>query len=196
MDGARHVPDEELVKRSLASGATAFAELYERYRERVFRIAYRFVRNRADALDLCQDVFVKAFGALPGFKGESKFSTWLTRIAWNTCVDHVRQAKVRQAGELDEGSVSSDLRVPPRGEAAPPSEPLERAELRAALDAALAQLSPEHRQAFLLHAAEGLKYEEIAEVAGCPIGTVMSRLHYARKRLRGLLEWFVKDEDE
>lgn len=191
--GAGHVSDEELVERSLAGGGDAFAALYERHRERVFRIAYRLVRNQADALDLCQDVFVKAFDALPTFKGQAKFSTWLTRVAWNTCVDHLRQAKVRQAGELDEGAVSSDLRVPERGGPSSPSEGLEREELAVAIDAALAQLSPEHRQVFLLHAAEGLKYEEIAEVAGCPMGTVMSRLHYARKRLRSLLSWLAKD---
>ena len=189
----RHVEDDQLVLRTLGSDTEAFAELYERHRERVFRIAYRFVHNQADALDLCQEIFVKAYESLASFRGQARFSTWLTRIASNTCVDHIRQASVRRAGELDEQTMDTDLRNPGAHSVPEPGARMERAEMRVALEAAVAQLSPDHRQVFLLHAAEGLKYEEIAEAVGCPIGTVMSRLHYARKRLRGLLAWLKKD---
>jgi len=192
--GAQQASDEELVERTLAGRTAAFAELYERHREQVYLIAYRFVGNKADALDLCQEVFVKAYEALATFRGQAKFSTWLTRIASNTCLDHRRHAQVRRAGQFDTNSVKSDYRLPSHKKGEQPAERAERAELRAAIDAAVAQLSPEHREAFVLHAVEGLTYEEIARRVGCPIGTVMSRLHYARKRLRGLLTWLEKDE--
>lgn len=191
--GAPHVSDEALVAQTLASRPEAFALLYERYRERVYRMAYRFAGNKADALDLCQEIFVKAYEALPSFKGKARFSTWLTRIAANTCVDHLRQAHTKHAGELDEESVKADLRLPGHRVAPEPGRNLEREELGAALSAAIAQLSPEHREVFLLHASESLTYEEIARVVGCPVGTVMSRLHYARKRLQGLLAWLKRD---
>ncbi|HUT36881.1 MAG TPA: RNA polymerase sigma factor [Planctomycetota bacterium] len=191
--GGPHASDEELVEQSLASRTEAFAELYQRHRERVYRIAYRFARNKADALDLCQEVFVKVYESLSTFKGQARFSTWLTRIAANTCVDHCRHAQTRRSSELDTESVNGDFRLPGHKVGPAPSEGAEREELRVAIGAAVAQLSPEHREVFVLHTVEGLTYEEIADAVGCPIGTVMSRLHYARKRLRGLLEWLNKD---
>lgn len=189
----RQDQDAGLVGRALADDADAFAELYERHRERVYRLAYRFVHNKPDALDLCQEVFVRAFESLSSFKGQSRFSTWLVRIASNTCVDHVRHAKVRRAGELDEGATGSDQRIPGGAAAPDPARGPEQQEVRAAIDAAIAQLSPEHRAVFVLHAVEGMTYQEVAEAVDCPVGTVMSRLHYARKRLQGLLAWLKKE---
>lgn len=188
-------PDDDtpLVAKAIAADAEAFGQLYERHRERVYRVAYHYVHNKADALDLCQEVFVRAFQALPRFEGRSKFSTWLTRIASNTCIDHCRASKVRRAGELDEQWVVSDERNPGSGDVPEPSRGLEREELRVALDAAVEQLSPEHRTVFVLHAVEGMAYKDIAETLECPIGTVMSRLHYARKRLQGLLAWVKRE---
>ena len=185
--------DAELVERALADDADAFGELYAAYRERVYRLAYRYVHNQQDALDLCQEAFVRAFEALPRFEGRSRFRTWLMRIASNTCIDHLRQSKLRRVGELDEQVVTGDERLP--GRRAPPDPTLapESDEIMAAIEAAVAQLSPDHREVFVLHEVEGLTYDEIAEVAGCPAGTVMSRLHYARKRLQGLLAWLNKD---
>jgi len=189
----RQFEDEELVRRTLASHTDAFAELYERHRERVYRVAYHYVHNKNDALDLCQEVFVRAYESLATFKGQARFSTWLVRIALNTCVDFCRHARVRQAGEFDERTVSADERHPEATAVPNPGQGLEREELRAALDAAVAQLSPEHRDVFILHAVEGMSYQDIAEALGCPVGTVMSRLHYARKRLRGLLAWLKRE---
>ncbi len=191
--GEPHASDEQLVEQSLAGHAEAFAQLYDRHRERVYRLAYRFVGNKADALDLCQEVFVKAFEALATFRGQAKFTTWLTRIAANTCVDHRRHAQTRQAAELNPEIVKSDYRLPGHGKGPRPADAPEREELRASLDAAIAQLSPDHREVFVLHAVEGLTYDEIAGAVRCPIGTVMSRLHYARKHLRGLLAGLNKD---
>ena len=189
----RQDEDTELVRRTLSSDGEAFGELYERYRERVYRVAYHFVHNKADALDLAQEVFIRAYQALAGFRGKARFSTWLMRIASNTCVDFCRSAKVRRAGELDEHTMAKDMRNPGGGNSPAPSRNIEQAEIRAALDAAVGQLSPEHRAVFVHHAVEGMSYQDIADTMGCPIGTVMSRLHYARKRLRGLLAWLKKD---
>jgi RNA polymerase sigma-70 factor (ECF subfamily) len=186
----RHDDDAELVRRTLSKERDAFGELYERHRERVFRVAYHFVHNKADALDLCQEIFVRAYESLASFKGEARFSTWLMRIASNTSVDFCRQARVRRAGELDERTIAGDERLPSTTTTPRPTAGLEREEARAALEAAIAQLTPEHRAVFVLHAVEEMSYQEIAQAVGCPIGTVMSRLHYARKRLRGLLAWF------
>lgn len=185
--------DAELVRRAAAHDADAFGKLYETHRERVFRLAYRFVHNKPDALDLCQEVFVRAFESLPRFEGRSRFTTWLMRIAHNTCIDHLRQGRVRKAGELDEQYTTGDERVPGHREAPDPTRGVGDQEIQTAIDAAVAQLSPEHRAAFVLHAVEGLTYQEIAETVGCPVGTVMSRLHYARRRLQGLLAWLKKD---
>ena len=191
--GRHHDDDAELVRRALAHEADAFGQLYEAHRDRVYRLAYHFVHNQPDALDLCQEVFVRAFESLPSFQGRARFSTWLMRIASNTCIDHLRHAKVRRAGELDETLVTDDARLPGNRATPDPTEGVEQQEVRAAIEAAVAQLSPDHRAVFVLHAVEGLTYQEIAETMDCPVGTVMSRLHYARKRLQGLLEWLRKE---
>jgi RNA polymerase sigma-70 factor (ECF subfamily) len=191
---AREDDDALLVEKARKGDLDAFGQLYEKHRDRVYRVAYRYVHNRADALDLAQDVFVRAYESLPRFKGESKFTTWLMRIATNTCIDHRRSASVRQAAELEENWITGDQRVPGSQQPTHPSRGLEREEMRAALDAALDQLSDEHRAVFVLHLLEGMPYKEIAQVLDCPIGTVMSRLHYARKRLQGLLSWIERDE--
>jgi len=189
----QHDEDAPLVARAAAGDGDAFAGLYETHRERVYRLAYRYVHNQQDALDLCQEVFVRAFESLTRFKGESRFSTWLMRIATNTCIDHLRHSRVRQAAELDEQWVTGDARLPGRRSTPAPERGLDRQELGAAIEAAIAQLSPEHRAVFVLHEIEGLTYQEIAETVGIPVGTVMSRLHYARKRLQGLLAWYKRE---
>lgn len=186
--GYEGLGDDDLVARARAADTAAFAELYRRHRERVYRVAYRFCGNKNDALDMCQETFVKAFESLGSFRGSSSFATWLTRITTNTCVDFSRHARVRQSVPLDEHYMGSDATREPR-----PTEALERQEIRQAVEAALEKLTPEHRAAFVLHTFEGLTYQEIAETVGCPVGTVMSRLHYARQRLRGLLARFVKE---
>ncbi|MFW6161659.1 MAG: RNA polymerase sigma factor, partial [Planctomycetota bacterium] len=170
----KHDEDGDLVQRAVAGDADAMAALYETHRERVYRIAYHYVHNQQDALDLCQEVFVRAFESLASFEGRARFSTWLMRIATNTCIDHLRYHKARKHGELDEHLVTGDQRVPGHRTVPDPTGGLERQEVRAAIDAAVDRLTPEHRTVFVLHAVEGLTYREIAEVMDCPVGTVMS----------------------
>ena len=152
---------------------------------------YNMVKNEADAWDLAQDVFLKAWKALPRFEARAQFATWLYRITHNVVYDWMRRRRVESAGELDDRLMDRE-RIAAGARAAPvraarPDEAMERGELRARLASALDRLSPEHREAILLREVQGLDYKEIAEAMGCSMGTVMSRLYYARKKLQSML---------
>src|SRR5881275_80366 len=179
--------DEELLGRHAAGERQALEELFRRYRQIAYRVAYRLLGNEADALDAVQEGFVKALLHLPGFQGRSSFKTWLLRVVSNASLDLGRQRGRREAQSLDvlgrndpDGQEPLTLDDPALG--------LHRGDLRRALDHALAQLPPAQRQTFVLHAEAELSYREVAEALGISIGTVMSRLFYARQRLRTLLE--------
>ncbi len=184
-------PDEVLVERAQQGDSEAFDILVTRYRGKIFAMIYHLVQNEADAWDLAQDAFVKAWRALPKFKGKSAFYTWLYRISHNVVYDWLRKkANVVDKREFDETFVGD-----PTAENAPtvpksidtPEEEAQRHDLRREIEEALGKLSPEHRETILLREIEGLKYEEIAERMECSTGTVMSRLFYARKNLQELL---------
>jgi RNA polymerase sigma-70 factor, ECF subfamily len=150
------------------------------------------VHNEQDAWDLAQDSFVKAWRSMARFRGNSSFYTWLYRIVMNVTIDWLRKKQVKGAGtEFDDAlqlkEVDPASKTLPRGEALP-HQRLEREEIRARIEAAIAQLTPEHRAVILMKETEGMQYHEIAETLGCSIGTVMSRLFYARKRLQTLLK--------
>lgn len=182
-------PDSILVERSQRGDHGAFDTLVTRYRGKVYGLIYNMVRNDSDAWDLAQDTFFKAWKALPRFEAQSAFFTWIYRIAHNVALDFLRVRKVEGAVEFNEeveshaaaGSVTT-----PRGSERP-DERLANRELGARIRAALAELSSDHRTIIMLREIDGRSYEEIAEVVGCSIGTVMSRLFYARKRLQTLL---------
>ncbi len=149
------------------------------------------IHQEADAWDLAQEVFIKAWQALPHFEAKARFSTWLYRIAHNVVCDWSRKRKFESAGELND-EIFDQHRIDPAAVTAPgtgeaPDEALARAELRAKIAAALAKLSPEHREVVLLKDVQGLAYKEIAEVIQSSIGTVMSRLFYARQKLQTML---------
>lgn len=179
--------ERELIRRCLAGDASAFEPLVERYRQRVWRLAYQLLHDREEAWDCAQEAFVRAFHSLPSFRGQSAFYTWLFRITVNVATDRQRargaQARAFGAERVPEEEwkrTTPDLGARP-DQAAVQSEQRER--IRQALDA----LPPKARTIIMLSDVEGLSYREIAEVLGCPIGTVMSRLHNARKRLKALL---------
>jgi len=181
--------DLELVNRCQRGDLDAYEVLVNRYRPKVYGLAMSMVRNEADAVDLCQETFVKGWQAIGGFKKTSSFYTWLYRITTNLCIDHARKASRRPTVEFEEAldphkDVSVEV-APSSVEA--PFEETRRRELREQIDAALAELSPEHRAVMQLREFEGLDYAAIARAVGCSIGTVMSRLHYARKHLQKLL---------
>jgi RNA polymerase sigma-70 factor (ECF subfamily) len=152
---------------------------------------YNMVRNEQDAWDLAQDSFVKAWKSIGRFRGRSSFYTWIYRIVMNVTIDWLRKKQVKGAGlEFDDSvqlkEVDPASRTLPRAEALP-YERMEREEVRARIDAAIAQLSPEHRAVILMKETDDMQYHEIAEALDCSIGTVMSRLFYARKKLQNSL---------
>ncbi len=183
-------PDIQLVERCQKGDLTAFDTLVTRYRGRVYGMLFNMVRNETDAWDLAQDSFLKAWKALPTFRNDSAFFTWLYRIAHNVALDWLRARKNRPGPEFDDTIPASAIE--PGAPTAPhpeirPDDRLAGTELAARINSALSQLSPEHRAVVLLRELDGLSYEEIAERLGVAVGTVMSRLFNARKKLQTLL---------
>lgn len=183
--------DADLIERSQVGDMRSFDQLVTRYRGKVYAVIVNIVHNEADAWDLAQDTFVKAWKALPRFEALSSFNTWLYRIAHNTTYDWLRRRKVRGDGtEFDDSirvdSIESSAPTAPKGVASP-DENVENIELRSQIEIAIGRLSPDHRAVILLKEVDGLKYREIADMLGCSVGTVMSRLYYARKKLQMLL---------
>ncbi|HPU57589.1 MAG TPA: sigma-70 family RNA polymerase sigma factor, partial [Verrucomicrobiota bacterium] len=165
-----------------------FEELVARHRDKIYARAYSMMRNEEQAIDLSQEAWVKGWQRLQQFQGESSFTTWMTRIVINLCLDQLRKQKRERAESieaLDEESGGVERQMPPV--TFNPTERLERSELRQRIDRAMEQLSYEHRTVLVLHEFEDMEYKEIARVMGCSIGTVMSRLFYARRRLAALL---------
>lgn len=194
-----HVRDpsdaEDLLKieEYLAGEKRAFEFLFEKYREKVHRIAFRFVRNQEDALEVTQEVFVRVYLGLPRFKLDSKFYTWLYRIAVNRAIDFTRRRKAKPLQALDQELLEAHTtRASGMGGARDPAAIAAERDLEGRLAAAVKMLSEKHRAVFLLHAMENLSYKEIAAVLDCSIGTVMSRLFYARKKLQELLGSIVE----
>jgi RNA polymerase sigma-70 factor (ECF subfamily) len=185
------VPELDLVKQAQAGDTRAFDQLVSRYRTRVFGMIYNMVHNEQDAWDLAQDGFLKAWKSIARFRGQSSFYTWIYRIVMNVTIDSLRKKQIRGGGaEFDDAIQLKEIdpasRTVPQA-AALPHEQMEHKEIRSRIDAAIAQLSPEHRAVILMKEIEEMQYHEIAESLGCSIGTVMSRLFYARKKLQNLL---------
>ena len=157
----------------------AFEELVRRYRNDVFGLAHHFVHNREDAWDLSQEVFIKAHRALRSFRGDASFKTWLMRITANQCKDFLKKRRVKTVPlEPVSESLATSSRLPDPGQAAVARETAD-----AILDV-LGTLPFKHRSVFILREFEDMSYEEMSRVLGCSLGTVMSRLHHARKKLR------------
>jgi RNA polymerase sigma-70 factor (ECF subfamily) len=185
------VSELDLVKRCQAGRTDAFDELVTRYRTRVFAMIYNMVHNEQDAWDLAQESFLKAWKSIRRFRRHSSFYTWIYRIVMNVTIDWLRKKQVRGGGAEFDDSVQLK-EVDPASRTLPKADPLphermQRSEIREKIDHAIKQLSPEHRAVILMKEIEGMQYHEIAETLGCSIGTVMSRLFYARRRLQNLL---------
>jgi len=189
-------PDEALVQAARQGQLEAFEELVARHRDKVYARALSILHNEEDAVDLSQEAWIKAWQRLEQFQGDSSFATWITRIVINVCLDHLRRQK-RWPSEsieaLEEETGNRDWLLPPV--TVNPTAGLERAELQARIWQALGQLSVPHRTVLILHEFEGMEYRKIAEIMGCSIGTVMSRLFYARRRLAALLQDLKTSED-
>src|SRR5438067_10487731 len=178
--------DEHLLARFAAGDRAALDELFGRHRTVAYRVAYRLLGNEADALDAVQEGFIKTLTHLGSFQGRSSFKTWLLRVVSNALLDLGRQRGRREALSLD------ILGGPEREELQPAaadvtSQGMERSDLRRQLNEALATLPEPQRVTFVLHADAELSYREVADTLGISIGTVMSRLFYARQKLRAYL---------
>ena len=187
---ARPVPDlsdADAVSRAREGDHDAFRVLVERYQGRAYRLATRLLGDPEQARDAVQEGFLKAYGSLGRFEGRSGFYTWLYRLVFNLCIDMKRRDRSSRHVEWDDevagdAAPGSDAPV-----ATDPSAELGRGELREALAQAVARLPEDARRTLLLREVDGLSYAEIAEALGIPKGTVMSRLHHARRRVRQLL---------
>ena len=181
------IDERALIQRCIAGDAAAFEPLVEKYRQRVWRLAYQVLHDREEAWDVAQEAFVRAFHSLPSFRGQSAFYTWLFRITVNVATDRHRQrgAQARAFGpeRVSEEEWARTTPDPGGGPELQAARKEQRERIRSALDA----LPPKARTIIMLSDVEGLSYREIAEVLNCPIGTVMSRLHNARKRLKSIL---------
>ncbi len=180
--------DEELVEAAKNGQLDAFEELVARHRDKIYARAFSMMRNEDEAVDVSQEAWVKGWQRLGQFHGESSFATWMTRITINLCLDQLRKRKRQRTESLEEMTEESggvERQMP--AVTVNPTERLERAELRKKIDEALGQLTHEHRTVLVLHEFEEMEYKEIARTVGCSIGTVMSRLFYARRRMAALL---------
>jgi len=188
------VDEQELVARTKRGDLVAYDELVRRYQERVYATVYHMTANHEDAHDLAQEAFIKAFQAIKSFKGGSSFYTWVYRIAVNKTINFLKQRKNRSQmslndldfnAEHDPDLVALISDKTPRREAG-------LAELQERLNAAMLKLSEPHRLVVTLHDIQGLSHEEIADIMECNVGTVRSRLFYARQQLQAQLADYVK----
>lgn len=187
--------DEKLVRLAQRGDMVAFEELVARHRDKIYARAFSMVRNEDDAVDLSQEAWVKGWQRLKQFQGDSSFVTWMTRIVINLCLDQLRKQKRHRSESIElmeeeSGGVERQMPVV----TANPTEGLERGELRQRIDRALGLLSYEHRTVLILHEFEDLEYKEIAKRMQCSIGTVMSRLFYARRKMANLLAAYKREE--
>jgi RNA polymerase sigma factor RpoE len=188
------VEEMDLVKRARKGDLTAYDDLVRRYQERIYVTVYHMTANHEDANDLAQEAFIKAFQALKSFKGGSSFYTWVYRIAVNKTINFLKQRKNRGQMSLDDLDFNAehdpDL-VALISEKTPRRE-VGLAELQEKLNAAMQKLSEPHRLAVTLHDVQGLSHEEIAKIMDCNVGTVRSRLFYARQQLQAYLSDYLK----
>lgn len=187
-------PDDDfhLVALAQQGDLHAYDALVNRHRGRIFTMIRNMIHQEADAWDISQEVFIKAWQGLPKFEAKAKFSTWLYRIAHNAVYDWVRKRKIESVGELNdeifarERIDSASFTTPSGGES--PDVTISNVELRQKIEIALGKLSVEHREVVILKDVQGLSYKEIAEAMSTTLGTVMSRLFYARQKLQTLLK--------
>jgi RNA polymerase sigma-70 factor (ECF subfamily) len=175
--------DEELVARSIRGDHDSFNELILRWERPIYALAYRTIGREEDARDVCQETFLRAFRALPGFRGQAKFSSWLYRIALNLCRDWVRRERRAPVVQAPEGVDLLDLAAN-----AEPSESIEdlvaRKDLARVVERAMALLPEEQRTAIVLKEYHGLTFQEIADLVGCQLSTVKTRLYQGLTVLR------------
>jgi RNA polymerase sigma-70 factor (ECF subfamily) len=186
--------DAELVLKAQQGDVHAFDELVERYHGKIYGLTYNMTSNREDAEDLTQEVFVKAFQALPRFKGKSSFYTWLYRIAVNKTINYRKKRNRKRALSLDQfdQEIKTDEVYHDLTSKGSPLRNVSLTELQKKMNEALQTLSEKHRTVVVMHDMQGIPHEEIAKVVGASVGTIRSRLFYARRQMQVELAEFVK----
>src|SRR6266849_2238270 len=191
---AAPVDEMVLVKRARRGDLGAYDDLVRRYQERIYATIYHMTSNHEDANDLAQEAFIKAFHALKSFKGGSSFYTWVYRIAVNKTINFLKQRKNKAQMSLDDLDFNAehDPDLVALISDKTPRREVNLAELQEKLNTAMQKLSEPHRLVVTLHDVQGLSHEEIAKVMDCNIGTVRSRLFYARQQLQAYLSDYFK----
>ena len=186
--------DTVLVRRACEGDLGAYDDLVRRYQDRIYSTLYHMTANHEDANDLAQEAFIKAFQALKSFKGGSSFYTWVYRIAVNKTINFLKQRKNKNHLSLDDIDFQAehDPDLVALISDKTPRREINLAELQEKLNVAMQKLSEHHRLVVTLHDVQGLSHEEIAEIMGCNIGTVRSRLFYARQQLQAYLSDYLK----
>ncbi len=191
---AGNAEEMALVRRTREGDLSAYDELVRRYQERIYATIYHMTANHEDANDLAQEAFIKAFHALDSFKGGSSFYTWVYRIAINKTINFLKQRKVKNQMSLDDLDINAehDPDLLALISEKTPRREINLTELQERLNAAMQKLSEPHRLVVTLHDVQGLSHEEIAKIMKCNIGTVRSRLFYARQQLQAYLSDYLK----
>jgi len=186
--------DQALVLRARQGDLEAYDELVRRYQDRIYATIYNMTSNHEDANDLAQETFIKAHKALPSFKGDSSFFTWIYRIAVNKTINYLKQRKNRAAMSLNDVDFNAehDPDLVALVSDRTPRRDVGLAELQEKLNKAMMKLSETHRMVVTLHDIQGLSHEEIGQIMGCNTGTVRSRLFYARQQLQAYLSDYLK----
>lgn len=186
--------DQELVAKAQLGDMRAFDELVERYHGKIYGLTYNMTSNREDAEDLTQDVFVKAYEALPRFRGKSSFYTWLYRIAVNKTINYRKKRNRKRALSLDQfdQEIKTDEIYHDLTTKGSPLRNMSLSELQIKLNEALQNLSEKHRTVVVMHDMQGIPHEDIAKVVGASVGTIRSRLFYARRQMQSELSEFMK----
>lgn len=189
------VDDATLVRQAQKGDSRAFDQLVTRYQERLYGTLYHMTSNHEDADDLVQEAFIKAYKALPSFKGDSSFFTWLYRIAVNKTINHIKSRKNRPQMSLNDLDFNAehDPDIVALVSEKTPRRDAGLSELQEKLNAAMQRLSETHRMVVAMHDVQGMSHEEISRIMDCNTGTVRSRLFYARQQLQGYLADFLKE---
>ncbi|MCF7668987.1 MAG: sigma-70 family RNA polymerase sigma factor [Verrucomicrobia bacterium] len=190
--------DAALVKSVQEGDLDAFDALVRKYQDRVYGTVYNMTSNHEDAGDLTQEVFIKAFHAIKSFKGHSSFFTWLYRIAVNKTINFIKSRKRRSSFSLNDLNLNltSSQDLAPLISSKTPHGEMHLNELKIKLNEAMQRLSDTHRMVVTMHDVQGMSHEEISKIMKCNVGTVRSRLYYARQQLQGLLADFLDQNGE